>query len=300
MDCSPAVGSVAAFFRPEYFSPFLCLVYVAIALCYGRGLIRLKQRPQGGAVLSFILGLLGLYLFTQTGLDTLGRRLFAVHRAQHLVLHHLAPFLIALAAPAPVLAAGLPRAGAARLAGLTKRSGLRRIYIGLQQPVIGGLLFVGLIGLWLTPAVHHRAMASSAGYALMNGSMALEGLAFWWFMLDRRAPGASPATHGIATRMLVLWAVMPPQIAIGAYITFASPPLYPSYGVAERCYSLSAAVDQQIGGLLTWIPPAMMSLVASLVILRFGFAHRRTIHGRSRSAARRVDPGPGGNPTSAR
>ena len=288
---------IAGFFVPV--DPLIALlaVYALIVIVYARGVIRRRRRTDIAPAIAFMGGLIGLYLFTQTGLDGLGRRLFFVHRLQHLVLHHLAPFLIALALPSAVLAAGLPAGLRLRLARASAPWFLRLSYRTVQQPVVGGALFVGLIALWLTPAVHHWAMASRAGYWLMNGSMAVEGLAFWWFMLDPRPPGASTTTHGFGTRIAVLWAVMPPQIAIGAMITLSPVGLYPGYAAAEQAYGVSAAMDQQVGGLLTWIPPAMMSVIGTLVIMRFAFAHQRAT---ARSEAVHDDPGPGENPTSSR
>ena len=288
---------LAGFFVPADPLPALLAGYALAALVYARGLWRRRLAGDIAPALAFYLGLAGLYLWTQTTLDGLGRELFFVHRAQHLVLHHLAPFFIALSLPSAVLAAGLPARLRRALAVRRPPRGLVGAYRLIQQPWVGGALFVGLIALWLTPAVHHWAMASRAGYWLMNGSMALEGLAFWWFMLDPRPPHTAPTTHGIATRIAVLWAVMPPQIVIGATITLSTTGLYPGYSAGERAWGITAAVDQQIGGILTWIPPAMMSVVGTLVILRFAFAHAR---GRSRPAGGHVDPGPAESPTSSR
>lgn len=284
------------FFDPPHPLPWLIGMFGAFALVYVAGLVRRRRRADLWPAISFALGLAGLYLFTQTGLDAFGRQLFAAHRLQHLVLHHLGPFFIALSAPTPVIAAGLPAAVQRAGAHLPRPAAIRHGYRMLQHPVIGGLIFVGLIGFWLTPAIHRLAMLSTTGYWLMNLGMAADGLAFWWFMLDRRPPGATATTYGIGLRIAVLWAIMPPQIAIGAYITLTSRALYPGYGAHEAAYGITAATDQQLGGLLTWIPPAMMSVVATLILLRLAFAHERRRH-RSYAAVRRAAPDPAENPT---
>lgn len=294
-----AAPSLAGFFDPP--QPLLCLIFgfAVFALVYGIGLARRRRRTDFWPALAYLSGLASLALFTQTWLDELGRSLFAAHRLQHLVLHHLGPLLIALAGPGPVLAAGLPAGAGHRLARLANRATLRRAYEWLQHPVIGGVVFVGLIALWLTPAVHGLAMASPAGYWLMNLGMAADGLVFWWFMLDPRPPGATRTTYGIGLRIAVLWAIMPPQIAIGAYITLTEQRLYPGYAAAERAWGLSAAADQQLGGLLTWIPPAMMSVLATLILIGYGFAHqRRARRDRSGAATRHAGPDRAENPTS--
>jgi len=59
-----------------------------------------------------------------------------------------------------------------------------------------------------------------------------------------------------------------PQIVLGAVITFSPRDLYPFYDVCGRLFpSISALSDQHIGGIVSWIPPAMMSVVALLLVL---------------------------------
>jgi len=265
-----------AFLAPDRPLYWLIAGYALVALCYIRGLyLRGERRDLLPAVL-FIAGLIGLYLLTQTALDRWGRELFYAHRVQHLFLHHLAPFLIALAAPSDVLLAGIPSAWQRASKRIPVPPILRLGYRWLQDPLIGAVLFVGMIAFWLTPAIHMLAMQSLTGYWLMNLGMAADGLAFWWFMLDRRPPGASATTYSVGKRIVVLWAIMPPQIAIGAYITLTSQTLYPHYATAEALTGISAMTDQQLGGLITWIPAAMMSVVGTLILLSFSFRHAKT------------------------
>jgi putative membrane protein len=59
-----------------------------------------------------------------------------------------------------------------------------------------------------------------------------------------------------------------PQIALGAAITFSRTDLYPYYDLCGRLFpSISALNDQHIGGIVIWIPPAMMSVVAVLLVI---------------------------------
>ena len=70
---------------------------------------------------------------------------------------------------------------------------LRGAFSVLQQPVPSGLLFVGLIYLFLIPPVHFRAMIDPRLYAIMNWSMIGDGMLFWILVLDPRpkAPAVS-------------------------------------------------------------------------------------------------------------
>jgi len=255
--------------------PWLITIFAVVAAFYIHGLARRRRARDIVPAFAFLVGLASMYIVMQTHVDYYAQYMFFIHRAQHLILHHLGPFLIALSMPTAVLAAGAPgwlNAGMQWLADLPPVVWLYRV---VQHPVIGALLFVGLIAFWLTPSIHFTAMLSARDYWLMNLSMAVDGLLFWWFMLDARRPGATPTTYSIGLRILVLWAVMPPQIAMGAYIALAPDTVYDVYAVCGRAFPISPIVDQQLGGLITWIPAAMMSVVATLILLRFGFAHER-------------------------
>ncbi|MGA8276633.1 MAG: cytochrome c oxidase assembly protein [Rhodanobacteraceae bacterium] len=228
--------------------------------------------------LSFWLGLGLLYTALHTHLDYYSEHEFFIHRAQHLVLHHLGPFLIALAYPSHVLRAGLPPRWRARASRLVGSAPIRWALDFLFNPVVAALLFVGLIFLWLWPAIHFVAMLDARWYRVMNWSMTLDGLMFWWLVLDRRA--RPPARLAPGVRVLLALAVMVPQILLGAYITFSHDELYPIYALCGRAFAgISGPTDQYLGGLILWIPSSMMSVVAALIAMRHWLAlDRRGLH----------------------
>ena len=256
--------------------PWLIAVFALVAACYLRGLVRRRRARDALPALAFLLGLVSMYVVMQTHVDYYAQYMFFIHRAQHLILHHLGPFLIALSMPTAILAAGAPAWLNRGMHGLGALPPISWSYRFIQHPVISAVLFVGLIYFWLTPSIHFTAMLSARDYWLMNLSMAVDGLLFWWFMLDPRPPGTTRTTYSTGLRIIVLWAVMPPQIALGAYIALAPDTVYDVYAVCGRAFPISPIVDQQLGGLITWIPAAMMSVVATLILLRFGFVHDRS------------------------
>lgn len=264
------LADMLGYLRPWEFSLSWSLACLAAVMIYLRGLIRRRQAglPSGFfRPLAFLLGVAAIYVVTQTYYDYLAQFMFFTHRAQHLVLHHAAPFLIALAAPLPVLAAGMPAwLRTLPLGGTTLRV-LRGVYRLLQHPLVAPLLFVGLIYFWLIPAVHFDAMLSQRLYDLMNWSMALDGLLFWWLMLDPRSRDQGGLSYGL--RIFLLWLVVVPQILLGAGITFSDALLFDVYAVCGRAWPLDPQTDQQLGGLITWIPPAMMSVLGILIVLRY-------------------------------
>jgi putative membrane protein len=241
--------------------------YLASMLALGwfcRGLLRSSPatRPPAWRALAFVAGLAAIYAVLQTHFDYMAQHMFFLNRVQHVVMHHLGPFLIALGGAGPTIARGMPdpvrklaesRPAAATLA-------------VLQQPALAAFLFVGLFAFWLIPAIHFRAMLDPRLYAVMNWSMVLDGILFWSLVLDPRP--APPARIGFGARVALAIVVMFPQIALGAVIALSSHDLYPFYDLCGRLFpSITALADQHIGGIVSWIPPAMMSVIAVLLVL---------------------------------
>jgi putative membrane protein len=137
----------------------------------------------------------------------------------------------------------------------------------LFHPVVAVTLFVGLIYFWLLSPIHFKAMLDWRLYRVMNWSMVLDGLLFWWLVLDPRP--APPARLAPGRRILLVIAAIPPQILLGAYIFFTPHELYPIYSICGRAFTwISPMRDQQVGGLLLWIPGSMMSVIGALIALR--------------------------------
>jgi putative membrane protein len=259
----------AIFLTPWEFSPAAFALCVGALVFYGRGLARMSpaERPGVGRRTAFFVGWGLIYFVMQTHYDYFSQHVFFIHRIQHLVLHHLGPFLVALAQPLAVLARGLPRGFTTNIiAPVWRHPFTRGTYRFLQNPVVAPLLFVGLIYLWLTPSIHFDAMLSARYYAVMNWSMLLDGLLFWSLVLDPRTK-AEGARIGLGARIWVVLLAIPPQIAIGAYIAMSRKDLFDVYAVCGRAWSIAPRADQHLGGFITWIPASMMHAVAALVIL---------------------------------
>jgi putative membrane protein len=240
----------------------------ALALAvYLRGWYRLGARAGVLRPIAFVCGVLLPYAFIDTRLEYFALHLFWLQRIEHLVLHHLAPFLIALSAPGAPLEQGSPRWLLRYVwRPLAANGPMRALYRALQQPVVASVLFVGLIYFWLMPSVQLDTMLSRTDYQLMNASMLIDGLLFWWLMVGpedpRRAAHLAPVT-----RMIILVLITVPQTALGAYIAFHRSVLYPSFEICGRLAALSGLTDQQLGGLNIWVPAGMMSALGLAVVI---------------------------------
>jgi putative membrane protein len=231
---------------------------------YGRGLALTPPAERPGLVrrILFFAGVLSIYAVLETRFEYLAEHQFFFNRIQHVVMHHIGPLLLALAWPGAVLGRGMPA--------LLRRIVDHRFTIGaihvLQQPALAVILFVGSFFIWLIPSVHFRAMIDPHLYALMNWTMVVEGILFWCLVLDPRP--SPPARISFGMRAVLSMVVMFPQIIGGALIAFSSHDLYSFYNLCGRIYpDMGALYDQAIGGLIVWIPPAMMSVLALLLVL---------------------------------
>lgn len=258
-----------AFLLPWEFSPAMLALCGGAVFLYVRGLVRAARGIHEPLArrLAFIGGWALIYFVTQTHYDYLSQHMFYIHRVQHLVLHHIGPFLIALSQPLAVLGRGLPRGLQERfLTPLWRSRPMRIAYRVMQNAIVAPVLFVGLIFFWLTPSIHFDAMLSARLYQVMNWSMLLDGLLFWALMLDPRSQ-AEGALVGFGLRILILIITIFPQMALGAHLAMSTTDLYSVYAVCGRAWNLSPHADQIYGGLTTWIPPGMMNLIAILILI---------------------------------
>lgn len=264
------MGSLVQYVLPWDFSPTVLVTCLLFATLYVRGVAALKRRgmaPGTWRSIAFFTAVGLNYVALQTYFDYLSQHMFWVHRLQHLVLHHVAPIILVAAAPAQALRNGLPMSVRERIVEpLARQSVIWGFVRVVQSPVVALLLFVGLIYFWLTPSVHFAAMLDANRYLLMNWSMAIDGILFWWLMLAGRArQGRLAVGYGIRILLLCVAALL--QIFLGAYITLHSTVLFDVYGLCGRAWAVSPLVDQELGGLLTWIPPAMMSGLGVIIAL---------------------------------
>ena len=266
-----ALGAASRWLVPWEISPAVIVSCAAAAILFARGASRGERGSAATASswrrLSFYVGILLIYVPLQTRFDYLAQHMFWIHRLQHLLLHHIGPFLVALSAPWSAMRRGLPAAWRNPVHKVVGSGAVRGIYGILQQPLIAFSLFVGLIYFWLWPSVHFRAMLNAAEYKWMNWSMVLDGLLFWWLILDPRSRQEG-ARIGFGTRVPIALLAMLPQLLIGAYLTFHATVIYDVYAVCGRLWPVDPLTDQQIGGLITWVPACMMSVVAALIALR--------------------------------
>lgn len=117
--------------------------------------------------------------------------------------------------------------------------------------------FVVVFWAWHAPAAYGRAMSSDLAYALMQVSLLATAIGAW-----RAVRAAQPA--GAISALLATTVLMG---LLGAILTFAPRALYTPHALTTAAWGLSPLGDQQIAGLIMWIPAAGVYLASALSIL---------------------------------
>ena len=214
--------------------------------CYGGGIAAL-----GLALLSPIGAFSGLFFF--------------MHMIQHILLVIVAAPLLLLGAPLLPLLWAFPtdvRRGLGRL--LVPGKPFHRLFHILTEPLVSAALFLGTVAVWHVPRFYDAAQGRTIVHDLEHGLFLGTALLYWWPVIHPTG-GRRRLDYGAAIPYLLL-----PFFegnAIGALLTFASRPLYATYQQVPRVWGLSALEDQQLAGLIMWIPGGMMYLIPILVCL---------------------------------
>lgn len=249
------------FWMPWEFSwPTFLAVWLSLGW-YFAGLRKVTERPPLWRTICFVVGVLSIYIVLQTHVDYYAQHMFFVHRWAHFILHHVAPFFIALGAGGPVLRAGMPKL----VTRLIDAWPVQRVVDFMQHPAVAPVLFTALLYFWLIPQIHTTVMLDRDLYDIMNWTMAINGIFFWSLILDNRPK--PPARIGSGMRAILIIAIELPQMVLGAILSLSSTDYYPVYRICGRVISMTALNDQHFGGLIIWLPGTLVSFAAMIVVL---------------------------------
>ena len=218
---------------------------------------------------SFFAGLAVFFLALQSPIDILAEHHFFMHQLQHLLLRMVGPVLLLLGAPLTPMLRGLPiwaRQGVVRP--IVRNPTTRRVYDFLTNPVVAPVLFLGTMYLWQVPTLHNLSLKNGLVHDGMHATLLFTGILFWWLMIDPK-PHRSRIHYGL--RMLILGLIVIPNTLLGALITFSGGVIYSAYEEADAIFSMSLLTDQQIGGIIIWIPGDMMSFIAAGIAMAVWF-----------------------------
>jgi putative membrane protein len=242
----------------------LALLAASVAL-YAIGVRRLWRRAGRGRGITvahtarFAAGWLVLCAALVSPIDTLGAALFSVHMVQHELLMVVAAPLLVLSRPFEAWTWALRPAWRKALGGVARFGPLRAAWRTCTEPIGAWTLHAVALWAWHVPALFEAALAHEGVHVAQHACFFVSALFFWWSVFSRsaRRGGASVAS---------LFTTMMHTSALGALLTFAPTPWYAHYA-DTAAFGLSALEDQQLGGLVMWVPGGLAYLGAGLAIV---------------------------------
>lgn len=188
-----------------------------------------------------------------------GEHSFSAHMFEHeLIMLVAAPLLVA-AQPLAIMLWAFPAEPRKRIAALA--TAMQRPWRALSVPVFATVAQAAALWLWHAPTLFDRALSSEVWHGAQHLSFLVTALFFWTAMLGRRTP------PGIAALCLVVTSIV--SGALGALMAFAESPWYAGYArFAFAPFGMSPVEDQQVAGLLMWVPGGLVHAGVALIIVR--------------------------------
>lgn len=255
-------------------SPLLLVPLALFAGLYLRGLWRLWRGGHAGRGVSraeaagFVGGMLALLLAGVWPFDALGEWSLAAHMAQHMLLLAVAPPLLLAARPRAALAAALPPDWSRAL-----HRGLQACATApLRSLAAATLANVAVMWGWHMPAALALALASEAVHWLMHASFLAAGLWLWTLLWQRLRDDAA---GGALAGTVAIVVVMMQMGFLGALLTFSRRALYPFYAGRAPRLGLDVLADQQLAGLIMWVPSCLPYLAGAIWLLAREFGRLR-------------------------
>ncbi len=258
----PAAGAgPEPWFLAWTFNALAVLPMLAVTL-YLRGWETLSRRMPDrfgpGRPIAFVAGLASIVCALSWPVDALSPLLLQAHMTQHLLLMVVAPPLLWMGAPVAPLLCGLPRSIRRTVTIALGRPWVRRLSHALADPRVGWVAVV--VAFWArhVPALYELALRSEVWHGVEHACFFTTAMLFWRpVILPWPASSSWPR-----------WAMIPYLVladlqnsALAAILTFSDRVIYPAYEVVPRIWGVSALQDQQIAGVIMWVPGSLAFLL---------------------------------------
>lgn len=248
--------------------PWVLAGLAATAAAYGLGYAGLRGRSgrtiaSAGAGVAFGAAMVIAWIVLAEPMDRLTAQLFSAHMVQHLVLMLIVAPLLVWGRLGTVFLWALP--GVARRSAVVwwARRGASRFGPLFAHPVAIWAWFCGIFVFWHIPGPYRWALENQAVHILEHLLFIAASYGFWAIViapLGRRVLGYGSSILFVATAAIV--SGLP-----GALMILASRPLYDGHAAGAAAWGLTTVQDQQLGGLIMWIPAGFAYLIAVSVLL---------------------------------
>jgi cytochrome c oxidase assembly factor CtaG len=221
----------------------------------GRGIRRWEAAAFAG-------GWLALFIALVSPVHAWGRVLFSAHMTQHEILMLVAAPLLVLSRPLIAFAWALPISWSRRLGNWARKNWLQNTWHAVTIPLVAWIVHAVALWMWHIPLLFEAVLHNELVHTLQHLSFLLSALLFWWALIH-----GSRGWMGYGAAVLYVFTTSIHSGLLGALLTFSHAVWYPSYVGLTTSWGLSPIEDQQLGGLIMWIPAGLLYAIAGLALL---------------------------------
>jgi putative membrane protein len=199
--------------------------------------------------LSFVGALITLVIALISPLDALSGALFSAHMLQHLILIFGTAPLLLFSDFSVVMLWALPRRWAHTLGHKWNQVNLlNKVWQFMKGPLIAWFLFGAIFWIWHTPAFYQAALQNEMLHAFEHLCFLFSAMLFWRVLFNI----SNYSNYGLALPYLFSTALH--SGILGALMTFSTRAWYQVYATSAAAWGLTAIQDQQLAGVIMWIP----------------------------------------------
>jgi putative membrane protein len=247
------------------FEPGVVAPLLLSALLYAAGVWRLRSAANTAfgfsEIAGFIAGWLTLVIALVSPLHPWGAVLFSAHMTQHELLMLVAAPLLVLGRPIIPFLWALPRSTARAIAAWGNNYSWQRIWKTITAPFVAWLIHAVVLWTWHVPVLFQATRDSEFIHAFQHASFLSSALLFWWAILHGRQRAI-----GFGVAVLYMFTTALHSGLLGALLTFTRTIWYPIYANTTQPWGLTPLEDQQLGGLIMWIPAGLVYIIAGLAL----------------------------------
>lgn len=246
--------------------PFVVIPLLLTAALYGVGTAKMLRRTNRGKVflgriVCFALGWISVVIALDSPLHEIGEQLFWVHMTQHEILMLISAPLLVLGRPLIPFLWALSPPWRDRAATLGRTKSFKTLWAAVSAPLSAWLLSALALWIWHVPLLFDQTLRSDSIHAAQHTTFLATALIFWWPLVNRIS------TLGYGGGLAYVFTTILHTSVLGALLTFTPRPWYSSYITTAPLWHLTALEDQQLGGLIMWIPAGTLLLIVALVLL---------------------------------
>ncbi len=262
---------------------YIIVPLIATAVLYGLGLIKMRYRGTRLFPLQiacFAAGWVSLLLALDSPMHEISEQLFWVHMTQHEILMLVSAPLLVLSRPAVPFLWALSTGARDSVSDISRSRPFKAVWLAISAPVATWLLSAAALWVWHAPSLFSATLTSDAVHAAQHITFLGTALLFWWALLDQHGGRLS---YGGA--VVYVFTTIIHTSVLGALLTFAPRVWYTPYLATAPAWHLTPIEDQQIGGLIMWVPAGTLLTIIAIVLLVKWLKESDRRWGYTRSAA---------------